>query len=233
MPRHASPARIAACREFGAEVILMPDVHRAFEHGLQIEADEARTMIHPYDGPLIAQGTATVGLELMEQVPSLDAVLVPVGGGGLCGGIAAAVKQLHPSCAVYGVEPVGADIMYRSFRAGRPERIEKVTSIADSLGAPYAMDYSYGVCRRFVDDVVRVTDDEICRAMYWLYRDMKLVAEPAAATATAGLFGPLRNMLRGKRVAVIVCGSNIDHTRFSELLSQGSALCNQEREVHA
>jgi threonine dehydratase len=233
MPRHASSARIAACREFGAEVILMPDVHRAFEHGLQIEADEARTMIHPYDGPLIAQGTATVGLELLEQVPALDAVLVPVGGGGLCGGIAAAVKQLLPSCAVYGVEPVGADIMYRSFRAGRPERIEKVTSIADSLGAPYAMDYSYGVCRRFVDDVVRVTDDEICRAMYWLYRDMKLVAEPAAATATAGLFGPLRNMLRGKRVAVIVCGSNIDHTRFSELLGQGSALCNQEREVHA
>jgi threonine dehydratase len=131
------------------------------------------------------------------------------------------------------VEPVGADIMYRSFRAGRPERIEKVTSIADSLGAPYAMDYSYGVCRRFVDDIVRVTDDEICRAMYWLYRDMKLVAEPAAATATAGLFGPLRNMLRGKRVAVIVCGSNIDHARFSELLGQGSALCNQEREVHA
>ncbi len=223
MPEHASPARIAACDAFGAEVILMPDVHRAFEHGCRIESDEARTMIHPYDGPLIAEGTATVGLELMEQVPDLDAVLVPVGGGGLCGGIAAAVKQRNPSCAVYGVEPAGADAMYRSFRAGRPQRLERVTTVADSLGAPYAMDYSYGLCRRFADDIVRVSDEEICAAMALLYRDMKLVAEPAAATATAALFGPLRTQLRGKRIALIVCGSNIDPARFSELLGRGSA----------
>lgn len=223
MPRHASPARIAACKELGAEVVLMPDVHQAFSHGTQIEKDEARTMVHPYDGPLIAQGTATVGLELMEQVPDLDAVLVPVGGGGLCAGIASAVKQLNPSCAVYGVEPAGADAMCRSFRSGRPEQLEQVNTVADSLGAPYAMDYSFGVCRHFVDDVVRVSDDEICRAMFYLYRDMKLVAEPAAATATAALFGPLRNLLRGKRVALIVCGSNIDPVRFAELLGRGAA----------
>ena len=223
MPENASPARIAACREFGAEVILKTDVHRAFEWGRQIEMEEARTMVHPYDGPLIAQGTATVGLELLEQVPDLDAVLVPVGGGGLCGGIAAAVKQHHPGCAVYGVEPTGADIMYRSFRTGSPQRLEQVKTVSDSLGAPYAMDYSFGVCSRFVDDIVRVTDDEICRAMYYLYRDMKLVAEPAAATSTAALLGPLRNLLRGKRVALVVCGSNIDPVRFSELLGRGSA----------
>lgn len=222
MPEHASPARIAACEEFGADVILMPDVHQAFEHGREIEKAEARTMVHPYDGPLIAQGTATIGLELVEQLPDLDAVLVPVGGGGLCGGIAAAVKQSNPSCAVYGVEPAGADAMHRSFRSGRPERLTQVTTVADSLGAPYAMDYSFGVCSRFVDDIVRVSDDEICRAMAHLYRDMKLVAEPAAATATAALFGPLREPLRGKRVALMVCGSNIDAARFSELLSRGS-----------
>jgi threonine dehydratase len=223
MPQHASPARIAACRELGAEVILMPDVHQAFSHGLEIEAEEGRTMIHPFDGPLVAQGTATIGLELMQQVPDLDAVLVPVGGGGLCAGIAAAVKQFNPSCAVYGVEPAGADAMNRSFRSGRPERLEQVATVADSLGAPYALDYSFGVCRRFADGMVRVSDDEICRAMVDLYRDMKLVAEPAAATATAALFGPLRERLRGKRVALIVCGSNIDPARFSELLSRGAA----------
>jgi threonine dehydratase len=223
MPRHASPVRVAACRGFGAEVILMPDIHGAFAHGTRIEQEEDRTMVHPYDGPLIAQGTATVGLELLDQVPGLDAVVVPIGGGGLCGGIAAAVKQLRPSCAVYGVEPVGADAMYRSFRAGRPERLERVASVADSLGAPYALDYSYGVCRRFVDDIVRVTDDDICQAMAHLYHDMKLVAEPAAATATAALFGPLRNLLRGKRVALLVCGSNIDPARFSELVDRGNA----------
>ena len=180
-------------------------------------------MVHPYDGPLIAQGTATVGLELIEQIPDLDAVLVPVGGGGLLAGISAVVKQRLPGCAVYGVEPEGADAMNRSFRSGRPERLERVASVADSLGAPYAMDYSFGVCRRFADGMVHVSDDEICTAMLRLYRDVKLVAEPAAATAAAGLFGPLRELLHGKRVALIVCGSNIDPPRFSELLQRGTA----------
>ncbi|WP_420475541.1 threonine ammonia-lyase [Noviherbaspirillum sp. ST9] len=224
MPRHASPARIEACREYGAEVILMPDVHQAFSHGLAIEEAEGRTLIHPYDGPLVAQGTATVGLELVEQVPDLDAVLVPVGGGGLLAGIAAAVKQRLPDCAVYGVEPEGADAMTRSFESGKPQRLERVDSIADSLGAPYAMDYSFDVCRQFADGMVRVADDDICTAMAHLYRDVKLVAEPAAATAAAGLFGPLREVLRGKRVGLIVCGSNIDLPRFSALLQRGLAI---------
>ncbi|MCU6500378.1 pyridoxal-phosphate dependent enzyme [Rugamonas sp. A1-17] len=222
MPRHASPARIAACRELGAEVLLMPDVHQAFARGREIERDEMRTMLHPYEGPLTAQGTATVGLELMAQVPRLDAVVVPVGGGGLCAGIAAAVKQINPACAVYGAEPFGADALYRSFASGQPEALERVDTVADSLGAPYAMPYSFGVCRRFVDEVVRVTDDEICLAMLNLFRDAKLVAEPAAAVATAALFGPLRERLAGKRVGVLVCGSNIDPVRFAELLARGA-----------
>ncbi|GJI94289.1 serine/threonine dehydratase [Duganella caerulea] len=222
MPQHASPARIAACRELGAEVLLMPDVHQAFARGREIERDEARTMLHPYEGPLTAQGTATVGLELMAQVPHLDAVVVPVGGGGLCAGIAAAVKQINPACAVYGAEPFGADALYRSFASGQPEALERVDTVADSLGAPYAMPYSFGVCRRFVDEVVRVTDDEICLAMLNLFRDAKLVAEPAAAVATAALFGPLRERLAGKRVGVLVCGSNIDPVRFAELLARGA-----------
>lgn len=224
MPAHASKVRIAACRDYGAEVLLAADIHAAFEQGARIQATLGRTMVHPYDGPLIAQGTGTVGLELLEQVAQLDAVVVPVGGGGLIGGVAAAVKQLRPECAVIGVEPAGADAMARSFRAGRPAQLEKVDSIADSLCAPYALAYSYGVCRRFVDDIVTVTDDEICRAMHYLYRDMKLVAEPAAATATAALLGPLRERLRGQRVAVLVCGSNIDPVRFAELVGRGMAL---------
>ncbi|MES2259336.1 MAG: pyridoxal-phosphate dependent enzyme [Pseudomonadota bacterium] len=222
MPEYASPARIAACRDLGAQVLLMPDVHQAFAHGKKIENAEGRTMLHPFDGPLTAQGTATVGLELMAQIPGLDAVVVPVGGGGLCAGIAAAVKQINPDCAVYGVEPFGADALYRSFKSGVPETLERVDTVADSLGAPYAMAYSFGVCRRFVDDVVRVTDDEICRAMLYLFRDAKLVAEPAAAVATAALFGPLRDRLAGKKTALIVCGSNIDAARFAELLCRGA-----------
>nr|WP_315219218.1 threonine/serine dehydratase [uncultured Duganella sp.] len=224
MPAHASPARIAACREFGAEVLLMPDVHQAFARGREIERDEGRAMLHPYDGPLTAQGTGTVGLELMAQVPDLDAVVVPVGGGGLCAGIAAAVKQLNPQCAVYGVEPFGADALYRSFASGAPETLERIDTVADSLGAPYAMEYSFNVCRRYVDEVVRVDDDQICEAMLYLFRDAKLVAEPAAAVATAALFGPLRERLKGKRVALLVCGSNIDPARFAELLCRGARI---------
>lgn len=219
MPATASPARVAACREAGAEVLLLPDVHAAFDHALQLVADEGRTMVHPYDGPLIAQGTATVGLELMRQVAGLDAVVVPVGGGGLCGGIAAAVKQINPACRVYGVEPEGADAMNRSFEAGRPQTLERVTTVADSLGAPYALDYSYGVCRQFVDGMVRVSDEAIRAAMRILYRDMKLATEPATAVSTAALLGPLRQTLAGKKVALIVCGSNLDAARFAELLA--------------
>lgn len=222
MPQTASPARVSACQELGAELIFEPTMHEAFARAKRIEQEEGRTMIHPFDGPLTAQGTATVGLELMQQVPQLDAVVVPMGGGGLCAGIASAVKQINPGCAVYGVEPFGADALFRSFLSGVPETLERVDTVADSLGAPYAMAYSFDVCQRFVDEVVRVSDDEICRAMFYLYRDAKLVAEPAAAVATAALLGPLRERLDGKRVGLIVCGSNIDSARFAELLARGT-----------
>ena len=222
MPRHASPARIAACREQEAELIFTDTIHQAFAIAQKLVADEGRSMVHPFDGPRTAEGTATIGLELMRQVRGLDAVVVPVGGGGLCGGIAAAVKQINPRCQVFGVEPVGADAMYRSFQAGHPVQLERVDTIADSLGAPYALDYSYGVCRRFVDEIVRVDDTALTAAMQHLFTDMKLVAEPAAAAATAALLGPLRERLDGKRVALVVCGSNIDAARFGELLARAN-----------
>ena len=224
MPRTASPARVAACEAEGGVVRLTDTVHDAFALAQQLVESEQRTMVHPFDGPRIAEGTATVGLELMRQVPALDAVVVPIGGGGLCAGIAAAVKQLNPACQVYGVEPDGADAMARSFEAGEPVRLERVDTIADSLGAPYALPYSHGVCRRFVDDIVRVSDDHLCRAMHHLYRDMKLVAEPAAAAATAALLGPLRERLDGRRVGLVVCGTNVDVKRFGELVARGADL---------
>lgn len=223
MPRHASPSRIAACQADGAEVLLTDTIHDAFALANRLVEEERRTMVHPFDGPLTAQGTATIGLELMRQVPRLDAVVVPVGGGGLCGGIAAAVKQLNPQCEVFGIEPYGADAMYRSFRERATMKLDRVETIADSLGAPYTLPYSFGVCHRFVDEIVRVWDEELCRAMHHLYRDMKLVAEPAAAAATAALLGPLRSRLDGKRVALVVCGSNIDPQRFSELVAKGAS----------
>lgn len=222
MPRHANPARIAACRADGGTVMLTDTVHEAFALAQRLVVDEGRTLIHPYDGPRTAEGTGTIGLELLRQIPTLDAVVVPVGGGGLCAGIAAAVKQMQPGCKVYGVEPVGADAMTRSFELGAPFTLGSVRTVADSLGAPYALPYSYGVCRRFVDQMVRVGDDELCRAVYHLFNDMKLAVEPAAAASTAALLGPLKAKLSGKRVGLIVCGSNTDGATFAQTLARGT-----------
>jgi threonine dehydratase len=155
-----------------------------------------------------------VGLELARQVPALDAVIVPIGGGGLCAGVSCAIKALQPGCRVYGVEPEGADTMHRSFAAGSPQAIERVTTIADSLGAPYAQPYSFGLCRRYVDELVKIDDEAMRRAMGLLFAEMKLAVEPAGAAATAALIGPLGGRLRGKRTAVIVCGTNIDAEKF-------------------
>src|SRR5438105_5025725 len=218
MPRTASPARVQGSREYGAQVELVEDVHRAFARVHEIEEQEGRTFIHPFEGPLTALGTATLGLEMVEQARELDAVIVPIGGGGLCAGVAAAVKQLLPRCAVHGVEPEGADSMHRSFASGKPEAIEQVRTIADSLGAPHAAPYSFALCRRFVDGLVKVSDDALRSAMGLLFRSAKLAVEPAGAAATAALCGPLRETLSGKRVAVIVCGANIDALTFARHL---------------
>jgi len=128
---------------------------------------------------------------------------------------------------VYGVEPEGADSMSRSLRSGQPEKLDKVSTVADSLGAPFALPYSFGVCQRFVDDVVQVSDDALCQAMYFLFRDMKLVTEPATAASTAALLGPLKETLNGKKVGLIVCGANIDVSRYSELLARGQDLAER------
>lgn len=215
MPETANPGRIATCRDWGAEVVLVADVHQAFEEVHRIEREEGRAMIHPFEGARTALGTATVGLELAEQVERLDAVVVPIGGGGLAAGVATAIKLAQPDCTVIGVEPEGADTMHRSFAAGSPQSIDKVRTIADSLGAPYAAPYTFGLCRRFIDRLVKVTDDELRAAMALLFREMKLAVEPAGAATTAALLGPLAGDLRGRRVGLIVCGANTDIQSFA------------------
>jgi threonine dehydratase len=133
--------------------------------------------------------------------------------------VAAAVKLLRPRTLVFGVEPEGADTMRRSFDAGSPQKIEAVRTIADSLGAPYALPYSFALCRRYVDDVVLVDDDAIRRAMKRLFESAKLAVEPAGAAATAALLGPLRERLHGRRIGLVVCGANIDAPTYSEHLA--------------
>ncbi len=229
MPKSANPFRVQVCREYGATVELVDDVHAAFARVHEIEQAEGRTFVHPFEGPLTALGTAAVGMEFIEQVhaegATLDAVIVAAGGGGLTGGVACAVKQMSPGTAVFVVEPEGADSLRRSFDAGSPQAIDAVRTIADSLGAPRCEPYSFALNRRFVDDVVLVNDETIRAAMRLLFRSAKLVVEPAGAAALAALMMPLRRTLAGRSVGLVVCGGNIDHATFCRHLGgadQGS-----------
>jgi threonine dehydratase len=215
----ANPLRIARSREFGAEVLLAGNAHQAFARAEEIIKAEGRSMIHPFEGRNTALGTATLGAEFLDQSPDLDAVIVPIGGGGLCAGVAAAVKLIRPQCKVYGVEPEGADSMHRSFAAGKPQSVDRISTIADSLGAPYALPITFELCRRHVDELVLVSDEQLKAAMRVLLEDAKLAVEPAGAAATAALLGPLSERVRGRKVGIIVCGANIDYQSYSRLLS--------------
>jgi len=215
MTKTASPVRLEACRSYGAEVVLADDVHVAFKMADTIREQEQRFFVHPFEGQEVVTGTATVGLEICEQIGEFDVAIIPIGGGGLCAGISSAIKQLNPACKVIGVEPEGADSMHRSFASGKPESIEEVLTIADSLGAPFAMPHSFNVCRQNVDELVMIDDDQIRDAMRMLFTDMKIAVEPACAATTAALFGPLRGRYAGKKVVLVLCGSNIDWETYA------------------
>lgn len=218
MPKTANPFRVQFCRELGAEVELVENVHEAFARVAEIEASEGRTFVHPFEGPRTVLGTASVGVEFIDQVEAaggqLDSVIVASGGGGLTAGVACAVKQLRPETRVFAIEPEGADSLARSMRAGSPQSIDAVRTIADSLGAPRCEPYSFAVNQKFVDEVVLVNDDQIRDAMRVLFRSAKLVVEPAGAAALAALMYPLKSRLEGTSVGVVVCGANIDSETY-------------------
>ena len=217
MMKSANPLRVSRCEEFGAEVVLADDAHSAFEMAEEIQRQEDRYFVHPFEGPNVARGTATVGLEICEQVPDADAVIVAVGGGGLCGGISCAVKQIKPDCNVYGVEPVGADSMHRSFASGKPESLDKVETIADSLGAPFAAPLSFALCQKYVDDLALVDDAALKYWMGWSFRELKIAVEPACVASIAALAGPLAERFDGKNIVIVMCGSNIDWATFADM----------------
>lgn len=221
MLAHSSPRRIEACRALGAEVELAPDVHAAFARVADIEREQGRVLIHPFEGLAVAAGTATLGEEFLAQVKVLDAIIVPIGGGGLCAGVATAVKLHAPACRVIGVEPAGADTMHRSFAAGRPQGIDRVETIADSLGAPFALPVTFALCHEHVDELVKVSDKQLREAMRLILASLSLAVEPACAASTAAMVGPLAGRLAGQRVGLIFCGSNIDLEGYRKLLAGG------------
>ncbi len=219
VPQTIDPFRLKRCNQYGANVILEDNIHHAFETANELATHDGMVMVHPFEGPNVAIGVGTLGLEVMHQVKDIDIIVLAVGGGGLAAGVSQACKLINPDLEIYGVEPDGANTMSLSFERGEVASIEEITTIADSLGSPKALPYSFELCRQNLDAIVNISDKEMIHAMSVLAEDMNLAVEPAAAAAFAGIMGPLHHIVNHKRVLCFVCGSNIAAKRYGEFLA--------------
>lgn len=218
MPESAPRTKVRACRDYGAEVILHGDVFQAFQHALDLAGKEGLTFVHPFDDPRILAGQGTVGLEILDEVPGVDAVVVPLGGGGLCGGITAALATRGCRARVYGVEPRGAAAMQRSLEAGEAVRLDRVETVADALAPPMAGELPFAILERWVEDVVTVSDAELARAVLFLLSRTKQLVEPGGAAAVAALMSGAVPVEPGETVVAVLSGGNVDLDRIPDLI---------------
>jgi threonine dehydratase len=219
MPTTASRTKVDASRGYGAEVILHgASGMEAFARAHELSVERSLTFVHPFDDDAIMAGQGTVGLEILDQLDEIDDVIVPIGGGGLIGGIAVAIKESRPLVKVYGVEPVGAAVMRKSLDAGYPVRLDSMKTIADGLAAPMAGELTFAIVQKYVDDVVLVEEDEIASAMRELLFSAKLLTEGGGAAATAAVLAG-RIPVGGRRVVAVASGGNIDASRLKEILA--------------
>jgi threonine dehydratase len=220
----ANPTKVAACRGYGAEVVLEGEhVGEAFQALERIREERGLTFVHPFEDRAVIAGHGSVGLELLEDLPEVDVVVVGVGGGGLISGVAAALKEQRPGVRVYGVEPVDAAAMSLAFEAGEPVTIQPKT-VADGLAAPFAGALTLAMCRRYLDGLVMIDDPTILAGVRFALERTKQVLEPAGAAGLAAvLFGriPIED---GERVAVVASGGNVDVARLGELLDRAAPM---------
>jgi threonine dehydratase len=216
----ANPGKVAASRGYGAEVVLEGDtVGEAFAAMERIGAERGLTFTHPFDDPEVIAGHGSVGLEILEDVPDVDVIVVGIGGGGLISGIACALKESRPSVRVYGVEPTGAAAMTLAFEAGEPVPMTPRT-VADGLAAPFASELTLAMCRRYLDDIVLLDDDDILGGVRFAMERMKQALEPAGAAALAAVLHGRIRIRDGERVAVVASGGNLDLARVGEFLDR-------------
>lgn len=223
LPEGAPISKVEATRKLGAEVCLVPGVYDdAYQRALELRNEHGYTFIHPFDDENVIAGQGTIGLELLDQLPDLDAVVVPVGGGGLISGVAFAIKSLDPRVKVYGVQAEGAAGMVRSIHDHKQERLPSVSTIADGIAVKEPGKLTFETCSQYVDDIVTVSEDEICAAILHLIESEKMVAEGAgAASVAAVMFNKLP--LKGKKTVCVVSGGNIDVTILSRVINRGLA----------
>ncbi|MCI0688612.1 MAG: threonine/serine dehydratase [Sporichthyaceae bacterium] len=216
MPATALATKVAATRAYRGEVVLTAD--DLLDVCQQIQHERNLVLVHPFDDPMVIAGQATVGLELLEDLAELDAVLVPVGGGGLISGIAAVVKAERPQVTVIGVEPVGANAMTRSLAQGSPVRLDRLDTIADGLAAPFAGAHTLRHVQAFVDEMVMVEDQAIADALRLIMQRCKLAAEPSGAAGIAALLSGAVELPAGARVLAVISGGNADPAVLKRLL---------------
>ncbi len=224
MPVGAVESKVAACLAYGADVALHgAHVGESLAHLEQLRGERGLTLVHPYDDPEVLIGNGSCGLEILDDLPDVDVVVVAVGGGGLLGGVATAIKEARPAVRLYGVEPVGSDALRRALAAGEPVGITPV-SVADGLGAPSAGRLALDVAQRYVSDVVTVEDDAILAGLRFAVERLKQVVEPAGATALAAVLTGAIPLRDGDRVCVILSGGNVAVERLGDLLGGAVAL---------
>lgn len=221
LPDGAPISKIEATKSYGAEVCLVEGVYDdAYKKALELRDKEGYTFIHPFDDEDVIAGQGTIALEIIEQLPNVDAVIVPVGGGGLISGIAYTIKALNPRVKVYGVQANGAPSMYKSIKNEKIEELQSVSTIADGIAVKKPGNLTYELCSKYVDDIVTVSDDEISAAILALMEQHKLVTEGAGAiSVAAAMFGKLD--IAGKKVVCLLSGGNIDVTILSRVIKRG------------
>ncbi len=221
MPAGAPISKIEATKNYGAEVVLVPGVYDdAAREAERLTKEEGYTFAHPFNDPLVIAGQGTIGLEILEQLPEVAQVVVPIGGGGLISGVAYAIKQLKPSVRVIGVQAEGAPSMARSLHQGRQVQLDTVATIADGIAVKRPGDLTFDLCREYVDEIVTVSDDEIASAILKLMEEQKTVAEGAGAAPVAACMFRKVDTTAGKTVCV-VSGGNIDVTTVSRVITKG------------
>lgn len=222
LPDGAPISKVEATKRYGANVCLVKGVYDdAYNKAIELRDKEGYTFIHPFNDPDVIAGQGTIGLEILRQLPDVDVVVVPIGGGGLISGVAYTIKQLKPSCKVYGVQAQGAPSMEHSVTDGKIETLNAVNTIADGIAVKTPGDLTFELCQKYVDGIVTVSDDEIALAILTLLEQQKLIAEGAGAVPVAAVMNGKIPEIDGKKVCCVVSGGNIDVTILSRVIERG------------
>ena len=229
LPDGAPISKVEATKGYGAEVCMVPGVYDdAYNKALELRDEKNYTFIHPFDDENVIAGQGTIGIEILNEMPDVDAVIAAIGGGGLLSGVACAIKNLNPNIKVYGVQAEGAPSMYESIKQGKPVSLDKVSTIADGIQVKEPGEHTFEYIQKYVDEIVTVSDDEIASAILKLIETQKMIAEGAgAAPLAAVMYNKLP--IKGKKVVCIVSGGNIDVTILNRVIKRGLIMSGRQQ----